>query len=310
MSGGGFFVGRGLLETEGFAEMELPNPMKRWIAAWMLLTAALAVGEPLRLRVVAANLTSDKHQQWSPDNANHSNPEGAGARILKGLKPDVVTIQEFNTSIPPRQWVNRTLGEDFHVFREEVAGIPNGVLSRYPIVSSGSWADPAVTNRGFAWAKLALPGGRDLWVVSVHLHSRGAASRERSAKELALRIRRTVPKDGWLLIGGDFNTRTMDEACFRALKDQVVLPAVAPADHLGNPNTNAPRNRPYDLVLANKPLEKFAVPVELGDRKFPGGLVFDSRVFTPLDAVPPVREADSGLPFMQHMAVVREFVIP
>ena len=76
------------------------------------------------------------------------------------------------------------------------------------------------------------------------------------------------------------------------------------------PNTNAPRNRPYDQVLANTELEKFSVPVKLGGRTYPGGLVFDSRVFQPLDAVAPVREGDSGLPMMQHMAVVRDFLIP
>ncbi|MCP5534067.1 MAG: endonuclease/exonuclease/phosphatase family protein [Akkermansiaceae bacterium] len=283
--------------------------MKRWIALWMWLTALMAAGEPLAVRVVAANLTSDRHQQWSPDNANHSNPEGAGARILKGLEPDVVMMQEFNTSLPVRQWVNRTLGEEFQVFREEVTGIPNGVISRFPIVSSGSWVDPAVDNRGFAWAELALPGGRKLWVVSVHLHSKGATSRDRSAKELVKRIGERVPEEALLLIGGDFNTRTMEEACFRTLARCVVVPEMMPADHLGNPNTNAPRNRPYDQVLANTDLEKFSVPVKLGGRMYPGGLVFDSRVFKPLDALAPVREGDSGLPMMQHMAVVRDFVL-
>lgn len=284
--------------------------MKRWIALLLFALAALARGEPFALRVVAANLTSDKHQQWSPDNANHSNPEGAGARILKALKPDVVMMQEFNTSVPVRQWVNRTLGGEFHVFREEVAGIPNGVLSRYPILSSGSWTDPAVDNRGFAWAELALPGGRRLWAVSVHLHSKGATSRDRSAKELAKRIKSALPEDALLLIGGDFNTRTMEEACFLSLAGCVVLPAELPADHLGNIHTNKPRNRPYDQVLACKGLEKFAVAVKLGGRTYPGGLVFDSRIFVPLDAVAPVREGDSGLPMMQHMAVVRDFLIP
>lgn len=284
--------------------------VKRWIAALWIALAMLAWGEPVALRVVAANLTSDRYQQWSPDNANHSNPEGAGSRILKGLKPDVVLVQEFNTSVPVRQWVNRTLGEEFHVFREDVAGIPNGVVSRYPITASGSWEDPAVTNRGFAWTTIALPGGRPLWVVSVHLHSRGAESRERSARKLASRIRSRVPRGEMLVIGGDFNTRTMDEGCFKKLSRLVVVPKELPADRLGNPNTNAPRKRPYDHVLACRNLEKLAVAVKIGDRSFPGGLVFDSRVFEPLDAVAPVREGDSGVPFMQHMAVVRDFLIP
>jgi hypothetical protein len=50
--------------------------------------------------------------------------------------------------------------------------------------------------------------------------------------------------------------------------------------------------------------------VVLAGRSFPHGLVFDSRVFEPLDRVPPVQRGDSGLRFMQHMAVVRDFRIP
>ena len=284
--------------------------MKRWIALWMLLTALMAAGEPLAIRVVAANLTSDRRQQWSPDNGNHSNPEGAGARILKGLQPDVVMIQEFNTSVPVRQWVNGALGEGFHVFREDVAGIPNGVLSRHPIVSSGSWADPAVTNRGFAWAELALPGRRRLWAVSVHLHAKGAASRERSARVLAQRIREALPEGALLLVGGDFNTRTTAEPCLRVLADVVALPAAMPADSFGKIHTNGPRKRPYDMVLACRNLDAAAVPVRLGGREFRGGLIFDSRVFEPLEAVFPVQKGDSGLPMIQHMAVVRDFWIP
>ena len=103
---------------------------------------------------------------------NHSNPEGAGARILKGLKPDVVLMQEFNTSMPARQWVNATFGEDFSFFIEAEAQIPNGIVSRFPIVESGEWKDATQTNRDFAWAKIALPNGKFLWAVSVHLYSK------------------------------------------------------------------------------------------------------------------------------------------
>src|ERR1039457_6849019 len=44
---------------------------------------------------------------------------------------------------------------------------------------------------------------------------------------------------------------------------------------------------------------------------FPNGLVFDSRVYTPLSDVPPVQFSDSGsLNGMQHMAVVKDFAVP
>ena len=70
------------------------------IRIFLLGLLALGIGraEPLAIRVIAANLTSDNKQSYSPDNGNHSNPEGAGARILKALKPDIVMIQEFNTT--------------------------------------------------------------------------------------------------------------------------------------------------------------------------------------------------------------------
>jgi hypothetical protein len=62
--------------------------------------------------------------------------------------------------------------------------------------------------------------------------------------------------------------------------------------------------------LASVSLDRHAVPVELAGRRFPHGLVFDSRVFEPLGGVAPVQRNDSGVPFMQHMAVVRDFRIP
>jgi hypothetical protein len=278
--------------------------------ALCLLAAGLVCGEALPLRLVAANLTSDRHSSYSPDNANHSNPEGAGARILKALRPDVVLIQEFNTTIPARQWVNQTFGREFHFMREEGMQIPNGVISRFPIVASGSWDDPALDNREFAWAQLRLPGGRDLWAVSVHFHTKSAASRLREAEALVRHIRGKVPAGAMLVIGGDLNTRAFDEPCFVPLGGVVAIPAHPPADGDGNTGTNHPRNRPYDWVLACRALDRHEVPVLLAGKSFPHGLVFDSRVFTPLEKCPPVQAGDSGLPQMQHMAVLRDFLIP
>ncbi len=284
--------------------------MIRRLPLLFLLTAAIACGEPVTFRVVAANLTSDNRQTYSPDNSNHSNPEGAGARILKALKPDIVLIQEFNTSIPTRQWVNQTFGREFHYHCEEGKQIPNGIISRFTIAEAGSWEDTAMDNREFVWARLRLPGQRDLWVVSVHLHSKGSESRARQASALARHIRRKVFSGDMLIIGGDLNTRDTRESCFRRISNLVVIPENPPDDGFGNIATNAPRNRPYDWVLASRSLDAHAVPVALAGRNFPHGLVFDSRVFEPLSMLPPVNREDSGVPFMQHMAVVRDFRIP
>ena len=274
------------------------------------LCFGIAHGEALEIRAVAANLTSDNKQSYSPDNGNHSNPEGAGARILKALKPDIVMIQEFNTTVPVRQWINQTLGEGFVFTQEQGAQIPNGIISRFPILESGSWDDPVLDNRGFAWAHLRLPDNRDLWVVSLHLHSKGGTSREKQAGALVKFISGNVPDDAMLLVGGDLNTRTTNESCFKELAAAVVIPANPPADQHGMIFTNAPRNRPYDWVLASAELERHSVTVKVADMEFPHGLVFDSRVFEPLEKLAPVQKGDSGVPNMQHMAVVRDFRIP
>ncbi|RYD61187.1 MAG: endonuclease/exonuclease/phosphatase family protein [Verrucomicrobiaceae bacterium] len=284
--------------------------MIRRLALAFLILANTASAQPLNLRVIAANLTSDKQQSYSPDNGNHSNPEGAGARILKALKPDVVLIQEFNTTMPARQWVNATFGKDYHFFREETKGIPNGIISRYPIAASGKWDDPVLNNREFAWARIRLPGEHDLWAISVHFHSKNATSRAKQTTALLEAIQKHVPANALVLLGGDFNTRTTGEPCFPLMAKSFVVPDKPPHDGMGNIFTNAPRNRPYDWVLASPTLDKLEVPVALAGLEFDGGLVFDSRVFEPLEKVPPVQETDSALQMMQHMAVVRDFRLP
>lgn len=288
--------------------------MLRRVSVVFLLAAAFARAEPVQVRVVAANLTSGKYQTYSPDNGNHSNPEGAGARILKGLKPDVVLIQEFNTTMPARQWINATLGKEFSFVREEQEDvpnfIPNGVISRFPIVESGEWDDPTQANRDFLWAKIRLPNGKNLWAVSVHLYAQKPAIREREARVLVDKIKTLIPAEDLVVLGGDFNTKTRDEACVAVLEAFFRDAEPDPMDQYGDEDTNANRNKPYDWVLADAQSQACATPVKIGGSEFPGGLVFDSREFTPLTAVAPVQKGDSAASNMQHMAVVRDFVVP
>lgn len=283
--------------------------MIRLLVSLLALASSLAA-EPVAIRVVAANLTSDNKQTYSPDNGNHSNPEGAGARILKALKPDIVLIQEFNTTIPARQWVNDTLGKEFHFAKEDTKGIPNGVISRFPIAASGVWDDPVLDNREFFWAQLRIPEQRSLWAISVHLHAKNATSRLRQTTALIKVIGEKVPKGDLVLLGGDFNTRGVAEPCFAEMAKNFVVPKEPPHDGMGNIFTNKPRNRPYDWVLASPALDAAEVPVKLAGKEFEDGLVFDTRVFEPLDQVPPAQEGDSGLQQMQHMAVIRDFRVP
>jgi hypothetical protein len=50
--------------------------------------------------------------------------------------------------------------------------------------------------------------------------------------------------------------------------------------------------------------------VAIGSQSFANGLVFDSRIYTPLADVAPVLQSDCAATNMQHMAVVRDFFVP
>jgi len=287
--------------------------MFRFLLLWLLIAGSVAQGEPLRLRVVAANISSGNHQSYSPDNGNHSNIEGAGARILTALQPDIVLIQEFTTTIPVRRWVNETLGEKFSFYQEDTGrvanAIPNGVISRFPMVDSGKWDDPEMENREFAWARIKLPNGKHLWAISVHLYSQKSDVREKEAKALVKYITAKVPPGDFIIVGGDLNTRERGEDCVRIL-EKWVGESEAPADAYGNSHTNQPRNKPYDWVLACPPLQALEVPVELAGKSFEKGLVFDTRNHPELEKLPPAQPGDSGVFQMQHMAVVKDFLVP
>lgn len=273
--------------------------------------ALVSSGFAVEVRIVAANLTSGNQQAYSPDNSNHSNPEGAGARILKGLKPDVVIIQEFNTSIDTRQWVAQTFGSGYRFAKESGAGLPNGIISRFPIVDSGEWDDTTQSNRDFAWAKIKLPGGKFLWAISVHLKaSNGSSTRLQEAQALVTQIKANIPAADFVVLGGDFNTANRNEPCVTKLGELFRTGSPQPADQSGNGNTNSSHKKPYDWVLADAELAPRQVATRIGPDTFPSGCVIDTRRFTPLSAIAPATLGDSGTPNMQHMAVVKDFRIP
>jgi hypothetical protein len=269
-------------------------------------TAAESMAQEVRLRLVAANLTSGSNQSYTP---------GHGARILEGIDPDIVMIQEFNyltnSSSDLRGFVDSTFGSEFSYYREGGAQIPNGIISRYPILESGEWEDPYVSNRDFAWARIDIPGDRDLWAVSVHLLTSSATTRKNEADQLVLSIRAKVPEADLLVIGGDFNSRTRTESLFGSLSSVVNTSGPYPVDQQGNGNTNESRTLPYDGLYPDADLNAFATGVVIGGMVFPNGLVVDTRVFEPLSAISPAQFYDSDeRNTMQHMAVVRDFLIP
>ena len=266
--------------------------------------AADAPTGPVRLRIVASNLTSGNFQAY----------ELPGRHLLAALAPDVALMQEWNvgTNTPAelRSFVDTVFGPSFTYARESAAQIPNGVISRYPIVASGVWDDPQVTNREFVWARIDVPGTRDLWAVSVHLLTSSAGVRATEAAALRAYVAASVPDGDLLVIGGDFNTADRGEAALTQLAGTVVVTGPYPADQNGNGFTNAGRTKPYDWVLTDPDLTALGTPLVIGASTYPSGLVLDTRVYTPLAEIPPAELSDSAAPGMQHMGVARDFVLP
>ncbi len=264
-----------------------------------------------RLRIVAANTSSGNGQDYD---------QGHGIRIFKGVKADIALIQEFNylnnTAANIREFVADTFGPGFSWFRESNTGsIPNGVISRYPILESGQWVS-TVAERDYAWARIDLPGPRELLAVSVHLPTANATLRNGEAQDLVGYVNAYYAAHGgaratdYLVIGGDFNTDNRSESCLNTLGQVVTIGTSHPADRNGNVNTNASRAKPYDAVYAGKGLHGLQTPTVIGSSTFPNGLVADTRVYSPISEIAPALASDSGATNMQHQAVVKDFLIP
>jgi endonuclease/exonuclease/phosphatase family metal-dependent hydrolase len=250
------------------------------------------------IRIMSANITSGTQQSY----------EDPGIRIFQGLVPDVVLIQELNYQTGgPSALVTTAFGASFSYFVEPSVNIPNGIVSRFPILSSGTWVDASVIDRGFAWALIDLPGPTDLFAVSLHLLTTGVTQRDTEAKQLVSYVQQNAPQGVYLVIGGDLNTDATTEAAISDLGALVVTAGPYPTDQNGNTNTSTNRNRPHDWVLADPTLEAHAVATWVGNSIYVPGLVFDSRVYTPISEVAPALATDSAVAGMQHMAVVRDF---
>ncbi len=267
----------------------------------------------LSVRAMAANTTSGNFQSY----------ETEGVNIFKGLDPDIVAIQEFKAFTGSsgttndaniRALVDDAFGTNFYYFKEVGSGynIPNGIVSRWPILDAGTWDDSVIPDRGYAWARIDLPGTNDLYVVSVHLYSSGTATdRNNEALEVKANIIANFPTNAWILLGGDFNTGSRTEAAVTTFKTFLSdSPIPTDATSGGDPDTNAGRNNPYDYLLPSFSITNYLAPVVLPSHTFNNGLVFDSRIYTPLTDVSPVVVGDSGAFQMQHMAVVKNFLLP
>lgn len=276
---------------------------------------ACADAENTVVRLVTGNITSGNHQSYD---------EGHGLRIFRGLKPQIALVQEFNfgscSARDLRQMVIQGFGERFfHVVqsRSDVVTIPNGIVSYYPIKSWGILKDITLDERDHVWARIDIPGKADLWAVSIHFSTK-SEKRQKSIADLVERLGELgIPKGDFVAVGGDFNTasRTQDKGlAFLDNTGLIVLDTDddCPIDQSGNDNTNGSRQKDYDAIYTSQNLKDLQTPVIISGAQnlTERGLVFDSRVFTPLSAVAPVKKNDSGASNVQHMAVVKDYAIP
>lgn len=282
----------------------------RGFLCFVLTLIGLSLSAQTQLRIAGANVTSGANQSYlSP-----------GIDILKGINADVVLIQEFNVggandTAAVTSFVSSTFGAGFQFYRETGAQIPNGIISRYPILASGTWNDSYVSNRSYVWAKIDVPGTKDLYAISVHLLSTSSTNRNNEATEIVNTYIPTLgmPAGSYLVIGGDFNTDSRSEACISTFNGTFVTASPYPAGQDGDSDTNASRAKPYDWVLANSNLNAIKTSTVYGSFNYTNGLVFDTRNFTQAELDSnffPALTTDSGASNMQHMAVVRTFLIP
>jgi endonuclease/exonuclease/phosphatase family metal-dependent hydrolase len=281
-----------------------------------------ATPAPLPLRLMAANITSGNLQSYDP---------GEGIRIFQALKPDVVMIQEFN--------YHQNTADDYRSFVDQVCGptcawsagtagagrLPNGVISRWPIVETGFWDDPGVDNRDLDWARIDLPAAKDLFVVSVHLHTSPAGDQVAAAQVIAREItqyRAAHPDCCWYVVGGDFNgPAAVSSSGFGSYAGQPVfyVEGPHPVGPDGQIETNATGSKQLDFVLLDLALHAFQVPSVFTSTNgtapltYVNGLVLRADAFTQavLDTFfPPAQTSDSTASGMQHMGVVKSVRLP
>lgn len=257
--------------------------------------------------IMAANLA----QQTDACTSVYGDPS---ARIFRGLRPDIVAVQEFVTTNAGGvgAFVTNVFGADYRYWVESETnecGIPNGVISRYPITNSGEWADSTVGYRDYVWATIDLPGARNLHMVSVHFNQAdGPLARQTEAHELTNFIAQAgfLPDD-YLVIAGDLNTTSRSDTVLQILSG-VVSDARQPADQLGDKDSNSSRTQIYDYVLPEPALDALTAPIVLGGFTFTNGLVFDSRLWASPPA--PILTNDSNAAGVQHMPVMKLFRFP
>ncbi len=274
-------------------------------------------GDTVQIRIVAGNITSGNQQSYDP---------GHGIRIFQALKPDIALVQEMNygsnSSGDYKKFAQKIVGTNYYAVDSADYQIPNGVVSKYPITSHGYWKDPNINNRALMWAVVDIPGKKDIFAISVHLHTSPASDQTKAALVIVdeiSKLKSSKPDKYYYVVGGDFNGETAVSSNGFGKNKTFYVDGPDPVDENGDEETNANGSKQYDFVLADYPLHEFQIPTVFYSSKdstktktYDDGLVFDTRVYTQsvLDEYfSPAQTSDSSASQMQHMAVVKDFLI-
>ncbi|MBU1218325.1 hypothetical protein KKF34_15825 [Myxococcota bacterium] len=271
----------------------------------------------LQLRIVAANLTSENFQNYDP---------GHGIRIMQGLAADLILVQEMGylsrSDTDYRSFAMMLVGTEYYSIDSTAFQLPNGVVSRWPILESGWLDDPTLSNRELFWAIIDLPGPKDLFVFSVHLHTEPVIDQVIAAQVIvdAVTAHKTAnPGKYYYVVGGDFNGETSVSTEGFGADGAFCISDPFPVDDNGNRYTNSPRNAHYDWILSDCDMSSSQVSTQYESRdgndplEYPQGHVFDTRLYTQevLDEYFfPALTTDSAAFQMQHMAVIKDYILP
>ena len=304
-----------------------PNPCPDGICFAIDLTTYQCTGDTVSLRIVAGNITSGSKQSYDP---------GHGIRIFQALKPDIALVQEMNYGNKKdsdyKEFAQKIVGTNYYVVEDPSKyKIPNGIVSKYPIKETGSWDDPNISDRELKWAVVDIPGEKDIFAISVHLKTDDGGKQNAAAKVIVdeiAKVKANNPGKYYYVVGGDFNGTSAVSSNGFGKNNTFYVDGPHPVDvdddnitaeNKGNSNTNSGRKNHYDFVLADYPLHDFQVPTVYYSSKDPtktksytNGLVFDTRLYSQsvLDEYfSPAQQNDSGASSMQHMAVVKDFLI-
>ena len=287
-------------------------------------------GDSIQIRIVAGNISSRKENVCS-----QCYDPGHGIRIFQALKPDIALVQEMNyknnSTSDYKSFAQQIVGTNYYAVDSADYQIPNGVVSRYPITSHGYWKDPNISNRALMWAVVDIPGNTDIFAISVHLHTSPDSDQVKAAQVIVdeiAKVKANNPGKYYYVVGGDFNGTSAVSSNGFGKNNTFYVDGPHPVDvdddnitaeNKGNSNTNSGRKNHYDFVLADYPLHGFQVPTVYYSSKdstktksYANGLVFDTRVYTQsvLDEYfSPAQTSDSKADEMQHMAVVKDFLI-